>query len=65
MATTVKGRLPERSLLETVQRTEVAIMSPYHEDNVRRFGDYIDDLNAPLEDMEVHLDLVEEAGARP
>ncbi|WP_165781438.1 hypothetical protein [Streptosporangium minutum] len=42
---------------------DVAIMSPYQEDNVRRFGDYIYDLNAPLEDMEVHLHLGEEAAA--
>lgn len=42
---------------ETVHRAEVAIMSPYQEDNVRRFGDYVYDLDSPLENMEVHLDL--------
>lgn len=46
-----------RSEGERVHRAEVAIMSPYQEDNVRRFGDYIYDLNAPLEGMDVHLDL--------
>ncbi|MDP4510116.1 hypothetical protein [Nonomuraea turcica] len=35
-------------------------MSPYQEDNVRRFGDYVYDLNGPLDGMEVHLDLGEE-----
>ncbi|QYC41913.1 hypothetical protein Nocox_21545 [Nonomuraea coxensis DSM 45129] len=35
-------------------------MSPYQEDNVRRFGDYIYDLTAPLENMEVHRNLGEE-----
>ncbi|MDF2710920.1 MAG: hypothetical protein K0R62_6572 [Nonomuraea muscovyensis] len=32
-----------------MQRADVAIMSPYQEDNVRRFGDYIYELNVPLE----------------
>lgn len=41
----------------------VAIMSPYQEDNVRRSGDYTYDLNAPLDDMEVNLDLGEDAKA--
>ncbi|MFI7708763.1 hypothetical protein [Nonomuraea sp. NPDC049480] len=36
-------------------------MSPYQEDNGRRFGDYIYDLNAPLENLEVRLDLGQEA----
>lgn len=44
-------------------RADMAIMSPYQGDNVRRFGDYIYELNAPLEDMDVHLDLSEEADA--
>ncbi|MFC3986584.1 hypothetical protein [Streptosporangium jomthongense] len=35
----------------------------YQEDNVRRFGDYVYDLNAPLEDMEVNLELGEETDA--
>jgi TnpA family transposase len=48
---------------QAVHRTDVAIMSPCQEDNVRRFGDYIYDLNAPLEDMEVHLHLGEETAA--
>lgn len=52
-----------RSEGETVHRANAAIMSPYQEDNVRRFGDYIYDLEAPLEDMEVHLDLDAEPGA--
>ncbi|MBB5781780.1 hypothetical protein HD596_008536 [Nonomuraea jabiensis] len=52
-----------RSEGETVHRADVAIMSPYQEDNVRRFGDYIYDLNAPLDGMEVHLDLGEEVDA--
>ncbi|OUC92458.1 Tn3 family transposase [Streptosporangium minutum] len=52
-----------RSEGETVHRTDVTIMSPYQEDNVRRFGDYIYDLDAPLEGMEVHLDLEEAAAA--
>jgi hypothetical protein len=30
-----------RSEGETVRRADVAIMSPYQEDNVRRFGDYV------------------------
>ncbi|WP_326642899.1 hypothetical protein OIE67_21155 [Nonomuraea fuscirosea] len=106
LATAVKDRLPERSLLEILTRTtrhlrwfrhfgplsgseakladpldmslvlnqlraegqavhraDVAIMSPYQEDNVRRFGDYIYDLDSPLEDMEVNLDFREEAEA--
>ncbi|MGV9385464.1 hypothetical protein ACWDRB_57340 [Nonomuraea sp. NPDC003707] len=40
-----------------MHRADVAIMSPYQEDKVRRFGDYIYDLNGPLEGMEVQLDL--------
>lgn len=52
-----------RSEGQAVHRADAAIMSPYQEDNVRRFGDYIYDLNAPLDDMEVHLDLGEEADA--
>ncbi|TDC90959.1 DUF4158 domain-containing protein [Nonomuraea deserti] len=52
-----------RSEGQAVHRADVAIMSPYQEDNVRRFGDYIYDLNAPLDDMDVHLDLGEETGA--
>jgi TnpA family transposase len=52
-----------RSEGEVVHRADAAIMSPYQEDNVRRFGDYIYDLDAPLDDMEVHLDLGEEADA--
>ncbi|MFI7423691.1 Tn3 family transposase [Nonomuraea sp. NPDC049684] len=52
-----------RSEGEAVHRAEVAIMSPYQEDNVRRFGDYIYDLDAPLEGMEVHLDIEEEVTA--
>ncbi|MGW6500270.1 Tn3 family transposase [Nonomuraea angiospora] len=46
---------------ETVHRADVAIMPPYQEDNARRFGDYIYDLNGPLEGMKVQLDLGEEA----
>jgi hypothetical protein len=52
-----------RSEGEAVHRPDVAIMSSYQEDNVRRFGDYIYDLDAPLEGMEVHLDLEEEVTA--
>ncbi|MGW0807951.1 Tn3 family transposase [Nonomuraea sp. NPDC002799] len=52
-----------RSEGETVHRADVAIMSPYQEDNVRRFGDYVYDLNAPLEDMDVNLELGEETDA--
>ncbi|WP_051864850.1 Tn3 family transposase [Streptosporangium roseum] len=48
---------------QAVHRTDVAIMSPYQEDNVRRFGDYVYDLNAPLEDMDVNLELGEETDA--
>ncbi|RVX40934.1 TnpA family transposase [Nonomuraea polychroma] len=48
---------------ETMHRADVAIMSPYQEDNVRRFGDYIYALNAPLDDMEVNPDLGEDANA--
>lgn len=48
---------------QAVHRADVAIMSPYQEDNVRRFGDYICDLDAPLEGMEVNLEFGEEAEA--
>ncbi|SDL18518.1 Tn3 transposase DDE domain-containing protein [Nonomuraea jiangxiensis] len=52
-----------RSEGEAVHRADVVIMSPYQEDNVRRFGDYVYDLNGPLDGMEVNLDLGEDADA--
>ena len=46
-----------------VRRADLAAISPYQQDNVRRFGDFVYDLNAPLETMDVHLHLEEaEAG---
>ncbi|MER6581038.1 hypothetical protein [Nonomuraea sp. NPDC001023] len=58
-----------RSEGETAHRENVAIMSPYQEDNVRRFDDYIHDLNAPLEVMETrdrrdHRHRVPDSGGR-
>ncbi|NRQ34864.1 hypothetical protein HII36_23965 [Nonomuraea sp. NN258] len=52
-----------RNERQAVHHADVAIMSPYQQDNVRRFGDYVYHLNAPLDGMEVHLDLGEEADA--
>jgi hypothetical protein len=44
-------------------RADLAIISPYQQDNVRRFGDYAYDLSAPLEPMDVHLTLDEDTDA--
>ncbi|MGH3618602.1 MAG: Tn3 family transposase, partial [Pseudonocardiaceae bacterium] len=44
-------------------RGDLATMSPYQQDNVRRFGDFAYDLTAPLETMDVHLILDEDTNA--
>ncbi|WP_433239442.1 Tn3 family transposase [Streptosporangium sp. CA-135522] len=41
-----------------VYRPDVATMAPYQQDDIRRFGDFVYDLDAPLEDMHIHLDLL-------
>ena len=46
-----------------VSRATVAIMSPYQQDNVRRFGDFVYDLDTPPETMDAHLELDEEIDA--
>jgi hypothetical protein len=43
-----------------VRRVDVVIMSPCRQDNVRRFGDLVYNLTAPLETMNVPLDLDED-----
>jgi hypothetical protein len=48
---------------QLVSRATVATMSPYQQDNVRRFGDFVYDLTAPTETMDVHLDLDEDTDA--
>ena len=40
-----------------VRREDLAAIAPYQQDNVRRFGDFVYDLTAPLETMQTHLDL--------
>lgn len=44
-------------------RADLVIMSPYQQDNVRRFGDFAYDLTGPLETMDVHLTLDEDTDA--
>jgi TnpA family transposase len=48
---------------QLVSRAIVATMSPYQQDNVRRFGDFVYDLNTPTETMDAHLELDEEIDA--
>jgi hypothetical protein len=38
-------------------------MSPYPQDNVRRFDDFVYDLDTPTETMDVHLDLDQDTDA--
>jgi hypothetical protein len=46
-----------------IHRADLATMSPYQQDNVRRFGDFAYDLTTPLETMDVHLTFDEDTNA--
>ena len=40
-----------------VRRADVMAIAPYQQENVRRFGDFVYDLTAPLETIEARLDI--------
>jgi len=40
-----------------VRRADLVTIAPYQQENVRRFGDFVYDLTAPLETIEARLDI--------
>jgi TnpA family transposase len=48
---------------QQVRRADLRTIAPYQQENLRRFGDFAYDLTAPLETMEPHLDIDEDADA--
>jgi Tn3 transposase DDE domain len=40
-----------------VHRADVMAIAPYQQENVRRFGDFVYDLTAPLETIQARLDI--------